>query len=141
MSKEFTKETIPENLEECFKVLRTWATEEQLHEFRSTCTAQYHHGLGRMLRNQWGLWWAPDWPEKHGLEETPIHKFMVELGLHHADDMSGLILDAFQMHLKDMPFDIEAEVKKYQDYWKKVEEAENAKASGKDPSTQGQEVD
>lgn len=108
----------PKNLEDCFAILINIATPKQLEEFKTHSTAEYHNNMGRLLRNEWGLWYDPcgDRPE------TEIHKYMVELGLEHADDMSGLILDSFQRHLRGEDLDIEGQVAKYQAYWKELED-------------------
>ncbi len=122
MGETLTKDTIPSNLEECFEVLKLWADPANLEEFKTGSIAGYHHGLGQNIRNEWGLWWAPDWPEKYNKEETPLHKYFVEMGLHHADDMSGVILKSFQRHLKGEALDVEEQVAYYKEYWAKMEE-------------------
>jgi len=121
---------IPTNLKECFIVLKEMAEKtgkSVLDDFKNSDTCEWHHGLGRMLRNNWGLWWAEDWPEKYNKQETELHKYMVGLGLHHADDMSGLILTSFQRHLKGEPLDIEGQVAHYQNYWKEQREMDEKK--------------
>lgn len=45
-------------------------------------TAAAHHTFGRMLRNQLGLW----------NPESAAHQWFVRRGVHHADDMSGLLM-------------------------------------------------
>lgn len=70
-----------------------------------------HHGWGRWIRNHWGLW----------TEEGPLYEWFVELGLHHADDMSGIILDSYWKHKHGVPLDIEGQVQHYLDYWAKRE--------------------
>ena len=105
---------VPNNLDECFEVLKSVGgpdDEEGLQKFRKMdedeAVAVVHHGMGRWVRNNWGLW------EKEGA----LYKQMVELGLHHADDMSGLILTSLHRHLNGKPLEIEAQVKYYKDYW------------------------
>ena len=74
-------------------------------------TYMYHHSLGRWIRNNWGLW----------KKEGTLYAWFVGLGLHHADDMSGVILTSFWRHMNGKDLDIEGQVKHYQDYWAKVE--------------------
>ena len=45
---------------------------------------QYHMSLGLMIRNGWGLW-----------GDSPLAKYMRELGFTHPDYMSGAILSTF----------------------------------------------
>jgi len=110
---------IPHNLEECFAQLETmFEDEEQKERFKEPdrkgkCSAyKYHHGVGRWIRNNWGFW----------KKEGPLYDWMVSIGLHHADDMSGLILDAFWYHLNGCAFSVEEKVNHYREYWKNMEE-------------------
>ena len=66
-----------------------------------------HHGFGTWLRNNWGLW-----------SGSPLRDYFFDLGLHHADDMSSIILNAFVADLKGEEFYIEKEVKFYRNWWK-----------------------
>jgi hypothetical protein len=74
-------------------------------------TAQLHHSLGRWIRNNWGLW----------AKDSEIFQFFSDLGLHHPDDMSSIILDSFAAKLKGEEFDLDGAVKYYQEYWKKMD--------------------
>lgn len=111
---------IPRNLGECFAQLETmFEGEEQKERFlepdrKGKCSAyKYHHGVGRWIRNNWGLW----------KQEGPLYDYMLELGLEHPDDMSGLILDAFWHQLNGASFSIEDEVKRYQRYWETMDDS------------------
>ena len=55
----------------------------------------YHFGLGMWMRNNWGLW-------AHG----PLAAYLEQFGVHHPDDMSGLILDTFWRHLNGLPLEV-----------------------------------
>jgi hypothetical protein len=105
---------IPQNLNECFIELRKILTPKELEKF-ILCSEdelwKYHHGLGQWLRNNWGLWQGSD-----------LKSSFEEMGLWHADDMSGVIIDSFHRHLKDEPLRLEEQVKYYKDYWAKTEE-------------------
>jgi len=107
----------PKDLEDCFRILKNMGSSENLEEFKQHDPVEYHHGLGRLLRNEWGLWYDPSGDRP----ETLIHRYMVELGLEHADDMSSLILTSFQRHLKGEPLKIEEQVAAHKKYWAELE--------------------
>lgn len=67
---------------------------------------QAHHGLGRFLRNEWGLWTGSD-----------IQRWFKERGIHHADDMSGIILTSFHRKLHGKDIDLDKQIKHYIKYW------------------------
>lgn len=67
-----------------------------------------HFGLGMGVRNYYGLW-DP---------ESPLHKwFHKELGVVHADDMSGIIMEALWHKVKDLPYDPSKTIKEYTEHW------------------------
>ena len=50
---------IPRDIDDAINILDTWLTSEQKDTLRSLSLEDYaglHHGLGRALRNDWGLW-------------------------------------------------------------------------------------
>jgi len=79
---------IPKTLEEAFEALDAMLSESdrrfiQEAEDVQQVIARIHHGLGRHLRNKWGLWG----------EGSPLKKCLrEEHGILHPDDMSGFIL-------------------------------------------------
>ncbi|UCF81461.1 MAG: tetratricopeptide repeat protein [Acidobacteriota bacterium] len=100
---------IPRNLEECFLELDWILPEEEKENMRAGAdTVMYHFGLGMWMRNNWGLW-AGDRLAQH----------FNEMGIFHPDDMSAIILDAFQAHLKGEDFDLQEQIKYYQQYWER----------------------
>jgi hypothetical protein len=105
---------IPTNLEACFEAIRKMMPEEELDQFKggseNDVIAKCHFGFGQWLRNNWGLW-----------KGSKLKDWFVEKGLQHADDMSGVILTSFWRQLNDKPIDLDAQIKHYQDYWKKAE--------------------
>ena len=113
----------PKDLMDCFRLLKAMGTAEDLEAFIDLpdrkAAPTYHSGLGRALRNRWGLWHDP----KGDRPETPIHAYLVELGLHHGDDMSGLILESFHRHLRGEPLDVKGQVARYQEFWRTNAEA------------------
>ena len=104
----------PKNLDECFAELKKILTSAELDKFK-TCSDKdiwaYHHGLGQWMRNNWGLW-----------GESELKEFFKKMGLWHADDMSGVIIQSFHRHLRNEPLKVEEQVKEYLDFWKKSEE-------------------
>ena len=69
----------------------------------------HHQGLGRWLRNNWGLWAG-----------SRLSKYFNDLGIEHPDDMSAIILDSFWRHLNDRPLDLQAQIAYYKAYWEKA---------------------
>jgi hypothetical protein len=80
---------------------------------------QYHFGLGQWMRNYWGLW--------KGLR---LAQYFEQLGIHHPDDMSGIILDSYWRKIHGKPIDLEGQVRYYQDYWKKMKTDEKGEQDG-----------
>jgi len=66
-----------------------------------------HFGVGMYLRNNWNLW-----------EDSPISRwFIKELKICHADDMSGIILDAFCHKFQGRSYDPHALAVRYHQHW------------------------
>ena len=63
------------------------------------------------MRNNWALW-----------KGSELSRWFNEKGIHHPDDMSGIIFDSFWRHLNNQPLKLEEQIKYYQDYWKKADE-------------------
>lgn len=102
---------IPTNLVECFIELKKIGTYAEIKEFQQVTEQQivlYHHGIGRWIRNNWGLW-----------EGGPLQDYFKEMGLWHADDMSGIILKSFHRHINNQPLNVEEQVQYYKDFWNK----------------------
>lgn len=98
---------IPNNLEECFVELEKSLTPEFIGEIRQGTEEdmnRFHHSLGMFLRNNWGLW-----------KESSLSKWFNEKGIHHPDDMSGIIFDSFWRHLNNKPIKLEEQIKFYKD--------------------------
>jgi len=77
-----------------------------------------HHGLGRFLRNEWGLWGG-----------SPIQSWFIERGIHHADDMSSIILTCFHRKLNNKDYDLDKQIQHYINYWKLEENLRNNRLS------------
>lgn len=81
-----------------------------------------HHVYGMRLRNAWGLW--------VGRESSPLVTELNKLGLFHADDMSGLIIDCALRDMAGEPRRIDEDIRRYRDHWTR---------NGVDPDT-GNEI-
>ena len=68
---------------------------------------RYHLDLGMWLRNNWGLW-----------RSSRLSRFFNRIGIHHPDDMSGIILDTFWCHLHGTPWRLNERVAYYQEFWR-----------------------
>jgi hypothetical protein len=71
-----------------------------------------HHGLGRQIRNDWGLW--------SGGPRKPLKEDMERLGFTHPDDMSGAILRRFVSEVRGEPYNVEDNVRDCAAYWAKA---------------------
>ena len=70
----------------------------------------FHFGLGMGVRNHYGLWDS----------ESPLHKwFHKNLGVVHADDMSGIILEALWHRAKNLQYDPSERIMEYTEHWAK----------------------
>lgn len=70
-----------------------------------------HFGLGRWIRNNWGLWKG----------DSKLCEWFKRQGIHHPDDMSGIILASYYRHKNDIPIKLEEQIQHYKDYWKNQE--------------------
>jgi hypothetical protein len=67
------------------------------------------------MRNNWAL-------RKNSRLAVYFHK----LGIHHPDNMTGIIFDLFWRHLNGRPLELKKQIKFYKDSWKNYkEEKEN----------------
>jgi hypothetical protein len=104
---------IPRDLEDCFSELKKMLKPEDIDKIRNgkeSNMIDYHFGLGMWMRNNWGLW-----------KGSRISKWFNARGIHHPDDMSGIILSSFWRHLSGKDIKLEEQITHYQDYWKKQE--------------------
>lgn len=97
---------VPATLEECFAWLDANLGDEDRAAIKSG-TDMLHFSLGRFLRNNWGLW----------SKESTLYKWFRDVGIWHADDMSGIIIESYRRKLNGEPLDLLGQVKYYQDYW------------------------
>ncbi len=109
---------IPNNLNDCFAVLTEIFNESETDKnwFKSSsedeAMGEAHHGIGRWIRNNWGLW----------SKDTELYNYFKNLGLWHADDMSGVILTSYHRFVNDKELALKEQIQYYLDYWKDYEQ-------------------
>lgn len=91
-----TKEMkIPETLEECYSVLESELPQEEREKLKamsSDSLYQLHFGLGRTIRNEFGLW-----------GEGPLYDWFDAQGVDQPDQISEYILNGFWLYLNGLP--------------------------------------
>lgn len=100
---------VPSNLDDAVKMLKE-AIQNSEEKEQLKDTAGLHFGLGMYLRNNWSLWQR---------DTVLVQWFKNNLGIAHADDISGTILEALAANLRGVPFDAKKHVQKYIEHWKK----------------------
>lgn len=81
---------VPEQeiIDEVYSWYKAWSWEDQEY-FRTHNTVEFHHGIGRNIRNHFGLWQRP--------AHTPeIDDRGVDMSPNHPDAISSRILKAVQ---------------------------------------------
>jgi len=111
---------IPVDLEDCFKQIDGfWNDSTKVKVKQMTedeFSARVHLGFGMWIRNNWQLWGG-----------SRLSRYFNVKGIHHPDDMSGIILDSYHRHLNNQEIKLDEQIKHYQDYWDKVKVEELAK--------------
>lgn len=69
---------------------------------------EQHHLTGQYLRNEWGLWMG-----------SPLQTWFKEKGIHHADDMSSIILTSFHRKVNNKEIKLDEQIKKHRKFWAK----------------------
>jgi len=101
---------IPKNLEDSFLQLNViW--KDSINLKIELLEKGMHFGLGMWLRNNWGLW-----------QGSRLSKYFNDLGIYHADDMSGIILTSYQRHLKNEKIELDEQISISKNYWKEMKE-------------------
>lgn len=115
---------IPRNLEECYVALNemniqdldSWIKEEE-----DSALSGSHFGLGMWIRNNWDLWAVKKTP----FWEEGLSGYFNNLGIHHPDDMSSIILTSYHRHMNGRDIRLDEQIKVYQDFWKKQDKKFN----------------
>ncbi len=77
----------------------------------SDFTTMYHNTIGRTLRNEWKLW------SRSIVDKPVLVKYFNELGIYHADDMSGIILTSMHRSLRHIDIDLDKQVEEYKQFY------------------------
>lgn len=101
---------IPKNLDDALNHLLETMDEDSINTIKeSKNMSMFHFTTGMAMRNSWGLW-----------SGSRLKTWFNNQGIHHADDMSGIIMQALWCKVHEKPYDLAADIKKYQDYWAKT---------------------
>jgi len=105
----------PTNLEEAViqltKILPDTTQQKILLMTEQEFLGGSHFGLGMWIRNNWGLWRGGE-----------LAKEFKAKGIFHPDDMSGIILTSYYRQLHNQDWELDKQIKFYQDYWKETQE-------------------
>lgn len=110
----FQELKIPATWEESLVILDRFMPSDELEYIHASSDIAdmivYHDGLGRMMRNYWGLW-----------GDSELKNDLTALGFTHPDDMSGFILDSYWNYRHSIPNDadwVKCNVEKYAEHWR-----------------------
>ena len=91
---------IPYDIFSCFilldKILNDTIKKDIKRKNSEIELAEYHMGLGRWMRNSWGLW-----------SGSRLQQYFLNKGVHHPDNMSGIIILAYNKYLNGESVDID----------------------------------
>jgi hypothetical protein len=104
------KKPIPKNLEEAIARLITDNEGIDIPKDENKFIGQFHHQVGMWMRNEWGLWTGSE-----------LQTWFKERGIHHADDMSGIIMSSFHRRINGKEIKLDEQIKHYRKYWDKVD--------------------
>lgn len=109
---------IPKELKFSFDYLnQNWDSKEianyKNNENSDSTTSLHHFGIGMYLRNNL---------LRNNPQSDSISEFFYSIGIYDYDDMSSIILSSYHRYLNDQDIDLESQVRKYQEYWKPIQE-------------------
>lgn len=112
----------PADLDEAIELLKGYFA-ASIDEIKAVTEREFssrvHHMSGRTLRNEWFLWWF----EGHGYKEWPQEKPKIvawfnNIGIVHADDMSGILMTCLYRNLKGEDYKLDDQVERYKKHWR-----------------------
>lgn len=110
-----SSDNIPHDLNECFKYLdKISDLGEWLKMDENSALAVAHHGIGRILRNEWRLW-----------SKSPLSDYFNGHGITHADDMSSMILTSFHRKRNDKKIKFTEQIRIFKNFWNIPEKDKN----------------
>ncbi len=111
---------IPKDLDDCFRRLNELlrdSTKQLIKSYKEDkFVNEAHLTTGMQLRNNWKLWVG-----------SRLTLYFNNLGIYHAEDMSGIILRSYHRYLLGRDLMLETQIKRYKYYWtiSKKPEVEN----------------
>ena len=109
--KKYQEDYIPIDLTEAIAYFKCKTSKDDLNTFKNQeedrAIGLIHLSTGMSIRNNWGLW--------AGTSE--ISKYFRDLGIHHPDDMSSIILTSLHRELNDKPIGLSSQIQFYKDFW------------------------
>lgn len=115
----YNHDYIPTNLDHAIAYFDcNWSESDKAtfaNKDESTAIKEIHMGLGRGIRNSWGLW----------DKTSPLMQFFNSYGIYHPDDVSSIIMKSYHRKLNNKEIDFEGQVQYYLAYWKPLNEFES----------------
>jgi len=115
---------IPKDLNDCFNQIDGFWNDSIKNQVKSWTEEDFcangHFGFGMWMRNNWGLW-----------SGSRLQAYFSDKGIHHPDDMSGIILTSYYRYLKGNKIQLKKQIKYYKTYWEKPVENQSFKAKAK----------
>lgn len=113
-------EGIPDELSLCFKYLDENLDSKEIEKFKSISEndiVEYHFSIGMHLRNNL---------LRHHKQSKKITDYFNSIGIYHYDDMSSIILTSYHRHLNDQGLRLNAQLKKYIEYWEPIADCQKS---------------
>jgi ribosomal protein L21E len=107
----YKNDYIPVDLTDAITFFKCAWPKDDLANFKNKeeekATAELHFGAGLYIRNNWKLWGG----------SSKIATYFHNLGIHHPDDMSGIIFKSLHRTLNNKPVELEKQIQYYKDFW------------------------
>lgn len=101
----------PKTIDEAVALIVAALDAQERAIVKSSETVEWHHSVGRKMRNEWHLW-----------SDGPLVENARELyGVDHADDVSGLILHGLFATIKGERVDYQRVAARYIAHWAKYQ--------------------
>lgn len=105
---------IPKDIDDAIAQINSFWPDSTITKVRNwpekEFTGKLHMGFGMWMRNNWQLWGG-----------SRLSEFFHDLGIHHPDDMSDIILTSYHRILNQKPININDQIDSYKKYWKDSE--------------------
>ena len=99
--------TIPTDLNDAINILMHELPENELVKLKNGSIEEFHHNLGRCIRNNWKLW----------NNSKLAQWFAANHDVRHADDVSGIVLTSLQRVLKNEDIRLDEQIQTCKEYW------------------------